>query len=341
MDIKQVVKHLKSEKQWDSVVTLTKKKLSATDLTKSERVYFTYQLILAHEKLNDWEEIVSILNRYFSSSSIISKNEEKIFKKYEKALLKTGAVNVSPMGDIVDSETGSPVESLKSSVSVAAIIDTETTGLLYQDDVVEFAIALFSYNKLNGELIEVLDSYSGLRQPAVKIPRVATRIHGIRNKDVRGKELDYQKMRDILSRTSILIAHNARFDYRFSTKILPAAMISSKSWYCSMNGVNWSSYGCSKKSLSHIGKTFGVSSEQSHRALDDVNTLLDVLTKQTVGESKTCLYYLLTGQPIDVYSIKWPEPPIKKSEGEIGCCLGFLIIFIGVGLSVLFALIRL
>ena len=57
----------------------------------------------------------------------------------------------------------------KNPIQKAAIIDVETTGLSAGDEVVELTAILFSFNRDTGEKVEILDEYSGLREPGCAI----------------------------------------------------------------------------------------------------------------------------------------------------------------------------
>jgi hypothetical protein len=65
-------------------------------------------------------------------------------------------------------------------LGTAAVIDVETTGLNpHRDEIVELAITLFRYDRVKGQVLEVVSEYSGLREPSCPIRRDATAVHGI------------------------------------------------------------------------------------------------------------------------------------------------------------------
>jgi len=52
------------------------------------------------------------------------------------------------------------------SVGTAAVLDVETTGFCaYREEVLELAITLFRYDRVKGNVLDVVSEYSGLREP--------------------------------------------------------------------------------------------------------------------------------------------------------------------------------
>jgi DNA polymerase-3 subunit epsilon len=73
------------------------------------------------------------------------------------------------------------------SVGSAAVLDVETTGLSsYREEILELAITLFRYDRVKGEVLEVVSEYPGLREPSCRISRDASEVHGITRRTVRG-----------------------------------------------------------------------------------------------------------------------------------------------------------
>lgn len=92
-----------------------------------------------------------------------------------------------------------------------AIVDIETTGLSpVHDRIIEIAILLYE----GGQVVE---SYSTLLNPEMRLPPGITRISGITNEMLQDAPKFYQIARRIVELTEnrILVAHNARFDYAF------------------------------------------------------------------------------------------------------------------------------
>lgn len=136
-------------------------------------------------------------------------------------------------------------------VSVAGFIDVETTGLdPAAHEVVELAIALVAFDRETGDILGIVDEYAGLRDPGFPIPADATRVHGLRSTDVRGKRLDDARIRAMLERAEFLVAHNASFDKAFVTKLYPE--VQRKRWVCSMRSIPWKQKGFPSRGLQSL-----------------------------------------------------------------------------------------
>jgi DNA polymerase-3 subunit epsilon len=131
---------------------------------------------------------------------------------------------------------------------LAAYVDTETTGLSSrQDRIIEVAIVLAWVDGLSGCILEVLDEYHALQDPGIRIPTMATMIHGITNEMVRGEEIDRQRVQALLSAATIVLAHNSGFDKGFVAQIAPEA--GECLWGCTCRGIPW------KKLFPALGST--------------------------------------------------------------------------------------
>lgn len=160
-----------------------------------------------------------------------------------------------------------------------AVLDVETTGLNpAEDEVVEFAIVLFSFDPVTGRVDRVLDRYSGLRDPGRPIPAGAQLMHGISDTDVRGRRLDANRIRSILSRAHYLIAHNATFDRGFVERLFPETR--KMTWLCSMSGIKWKQRGFASKNLQNLLAAHGIDPGSAHRALDDAEATLKLLAQE-------------------------------------------------------------
>lgn len=167
----------------------------------------------------------------------------------------------------------------KWNVGQACFLDVETTGLSAKtEEVVELAVCLFDFRRDSGEIIQVVDIYTGLREPGVPISAAAARVHGLRMEDLCGKRLDHGRVENLIQSADFIVAHNARFDRSFVAKLIPLSQ--RKQWLCSMSGVDWYGKDFSSRGLQNLLLSHGICIERSHRAEDDVRAALTLLGKR-------------------------------------------------------------
>jgi DNA polymerase-3 subunit epsilon len=162
------------------------------------------------------------------------------------------------------------------------VVDVETTGLgPDSDEVIELALKLFSYRIDTGEVIDVLEEDSFLREPisssALKNYNQAFRVHGIPFESVRGKSFLDMKIKTYFHRADSVFAHNASFDRSFLYRLYPE--INDLKWYCTMRGVPWKKYGFPNGKLLTLLQSHQITDYQTHRAMDDITYLLELLKK--------------------------------------------------------------
>jgi DNA polymerase-3 subunit epsilon len=179
---------------------------------------------------------------------------------------------------------------------MAAFIDVETTGLNpAKDEIIELAIALFSFDRETGEIIETIDEYCDFREPTCSISREATAVNGISKRQIKGCYLDDKKIKEIVDKAEFIIAHNARFDASFIVKLFPDVL--SKPWYCSMNGIDWKYKGFKSKGLQNLLKDHNIQVDEAHRASSDVEAGIKLLS-QTNENGVTYLLELIRGKKV-------------------------------------------
>jgi len=157
-------------------------------------------------------------------------------------------------------------------------VDVETTGLSSRtEEIIELAACLFEFRRDTGEITGLIDTYAGLREPAVPISGSATRVHGLRLADVRGKCLDMLRVEAMFQSAEYIVAHNASFDRGFVTRLFPVSR--HKRWLCSMSGIDWYGKGFASRGLQNLLKDHGIIVKRSHRAEDDVLAALALLRR--------------------------------------------------------------
>ncbi len=172
------------------------------------------------------------------------------------------------------------VKRANAELGTACFLDVETTGFSPRtDEVVELAMVLFEFSYNAGEITRVVDSYCGLREPGVPIHPGAMRVHGLKPDDLRGKQLDSERVQAILSDSDFLIAHNSSFDKPFVCRLFKQA--AHIPWACSCKDIRWHMYGYNSARLQELIRAHNIRTTQTHRAMDDVSDAIELLKCHT------------------------------------------------------------
>jgi len=290
------IKHLKKEGNLDGAVELLQRWIHEEE--KRNESYgvapWPYeQLAIIYRKQKLYDSELAILERYFRVRKVtVGAMNEKLAARLLKSYELNGLIEIREHNGINTSfhiQNNTSVDELDIFCHFGAIIDTETTGLTNNDELIELAIILFKYSKLSGKVLDIVDTYSG-------ISRGATAVHGLTKKDVKGHRIDITRAREMLDKAEILITHNASFDRRYISKLFPDTYY--KQWYCSMNGVPWKRLGHDSKSLLTLLHDHQIQTSQSHRALDDAKVTLELLSKGDPKVGKPYLFQLLSSKPL-------------------------------------------
>jgi DNA polymerase-3 subunit epsilon len=155
-----------------------------------------------------------------------------------------------------------------------AVIDVETSGIsAVYDRIIEVAVLRIS----KGELTE---QSSTLVNPERAIPRYIERLTGITNEDLRGAPV-FREIKDDLLRLlegSILVAHNARFDYGFIRKEFERERIAfSAKCLCTVRLSRRLFPGYRRHNLDSIIRRFDLDCANRHRAIGDARVLWEFL----------------------------------------------------------------
>jgi DNA polymerase III epsilon subunit-like protein len=158
-----------------------------------------------------------------------------------------------------------------------AIVDTETTGLAEEDEVISVGIILLEISANSGKLIREIDSYYGLREPSVPIHPMAKKVHGLSLNDLIGKRLDMVRLAAMFEQADIIAAHNAQFDYKMLTKIYHPLIYAT--WGCTCLGLRDFWRKMPNRKLDTICAALGVNRPEPHNAMSDCRALIEVLVK--------------------------------------------------------------
>ena len=147
-----------------------------------------------------------------------------------------------------------------------AIVDLETTGVNPKaDKVIEIAIVIS-----NGK--EIIDYYSKLVYPEMKVPYRVTRLTGIKNEDLITAPKFYEVAKDVLNllKGRTIVAHNAAFDYRFLKKEFSELGFDFKSkTLCTMKTARSLYPELPSYKLGNLCAQLKIKLDRGHRALND------------------------------------------------------------------------
>jgi DNA polymerase III subunit epsilon len=165
---------------------------------------------------------------------------------------------------------------------IGLMLDCETTGLgPDSDEIVELALKLFTYSTDTGEIIDIKDEDSFLREPISKTAKNnynrAFQVHGIPYESVQGKSFHNIKIKKYLYLAEAVFAHNASFDRSFMFRMYPE--VNELNWYCTMRSVPWKKYGFPSSKLLTLLQLHNITDFQTHRAMDDITYLMELLKK--------------------------------------------------------------
>ncbi|MDF2857662.1 MAG: polymerase subunit epsilon [Neobacillus sp.] len=191
------------------------------------------------------------------------------------------------------------------------VLDVETTGLgPTTDEVIELALKLFSFRTDTGEVIDIIEEDSFLREPLSHTARRnydnAYRVHGIPYELVQGKSFYDVKIKTYFHRADVVLAHNASFDRSFLYQMYPE--VNDLKWYCTMRNVKWKNYGFENGRLLTLLQAHNITNYQTHRALDDITYLMDLM-KKTSPTGNLYLQEVLEKGPMRKY-----QPAASKTK---------------------------
>ena len=197
------------------------------------------------------------------------------------------------------------------------VLDTETTGLdPSKDKIIELALLCFDADTLTGLPVGEVQVYDGLEDPGLPIPKEVVAITGITDADVRGQQLDEQRINQLLQGVDVVIAHNAGFDRPFvEARIKQFRQLA---WACSFADIDWKSQGRSSAKLENLAQSLGLFYD-AHRAEMDCHALLAVLVaplgaSADTGIKHTGLAHLLQAAQKPSYRLQATHAPFDVKD---------------------------
>lgn len=197
-------------------------------------------------------------------------------------------------------------------VRTGVVLDTETTGLNHvEDSIIEIGLRQFLFNRQTGEILALSKAYSSFQDPGRSIPPEITDLTGITDEMVTGKNIEWPVVNALLEEASIIIAHNARFDRPFIDK--KSSVSREKIWGCSIKQIDWRAQGFTSSKLELLNVYHGFFTD-SHRAINDVDALLYLLSLPQADSSKSYLHELLNNAKKSQTHVIATSAPFETKE---------------------------
>ena len=192
------------------------------------------------------------------------------------------------------------------------VLDVETTGLNQAEDtIIELGLRQFIFNRNSGEVVALANSYNQFQDPGRPIPPEISELTGITDAMVEGQKIDWDAVNAMFTEASIIIAHNARFDRPFIDR--KSQVSTEKIWACSLKQIDWSAKGFTSSKLELLNIYHGFFTD-SHRAINDVDALLYLLSLPSEKDQKPYFAELLTNARRPMTQVVATAAPFESKD---------------------------
>lgn len=194
------------------------------------------------------------------------------------------------------------------------VVDCETASSepgqgidLKTDSVIELCMANIIIDYNDGRVIAIVNALNQLNQPNFKITDETTALTGITNAMLKGKSIDENLTLNFLRDSSLIIAHNAKFDKSMLVRLFDD--FKGYNWACSCSGdITWSNFGMSTKSLKYLLFEAGYFYD-AHRATPDVFALIQLLQV-----NQQACYEIITSATKESYDVRALNSPYSAKD---------------------------
>ncbi|HJD59400.1 MAG TPA: DNA polymerase III subunit epsilon [Rickettsia endosymbiont of Omalisus fontisbellaquei] len=193
---------------------------------------------------------------------------------------------------------------------IGVFLDTETTGLSNIDKILELGMVKFEYCE-NGYVYKVLEEFNQYQDPSEPIAEHITKLTGITDEMVKGRNIDKNLVAKFLEDVDIIIAHNAAFDRPFFEKMFPA--LPPKAWGCSRADIDWKAESIESQKLEYLAYKYNFFYE-GHRAVIDCLAGLHILAQNLPISKEPVLKQLLTNCHKTSYKIWAKNAPFETKD---------------------------
>lgn len=206
--------------------------------------------------------------------------EPERWKAIQQNPLDCGIVPVSWAGQSFEKIVLSEMQVPEKRVRKLVVLDTETTGLSNDAELIELAFCVCSYDVRTKEVLSIDVCFDAFSKPEKALSEEIQELTGIRPEQLK-KRLMWEDFCEYLPEKCLVVAHNASFDRRIFEKTFNRPEIWDLHWADSLTQIDWVKKGYRAKNLEMLAYLLGYW-YNAHRAIDDVLMLLQVLR-----ESKT------------------------------------------------------
>lgn len=155
------------------------------------------------------------------------------------------------------------------------ILDLETTGLSSDKDKI-IEIGLLEFVLGESGIPQITNLYGALEDPMQPLSPEIQKLTGLTDEALKGQKINWPYVREILERSSIVIAHNAAFDSAFCAQREELVGLNLH-WGCSQKHIDWEGKGHRTKALNYLAADHGFVNPFAHRALFDCATTFRVM----------------------------------------------------------------
>ncbi|WP_294642441.1 3'-5' exonuclease [uncultured Aureimonas sp.] len=185
------------------------------------------------------------------------------------------------------------------------VVDVETTGLDKDcAEVIEVGAVAFTY-AADG-IRDVVGEYSGLEQPTRPLSREISRLTGLTDPELAGRNIDRAALAALVRPADIVVAHNSAFDRGFCEKLDP--IFATKTWVCSATDIDWKGLGEPVAKLGNLLASAG-RFHGAHRALTDCHAVLEVLAAPAWDGPEGAFAQLLAAAVTEMFEIRAEGAP--------------------------------
>ncbi|MDQ6996107.1 MAG: 3'-5' exonuclease [Mariprofundus sp.] len=176
---------------------------------------------------------------------------------------------------------------------IGIVIDTEATGLdTVNDKIIELGFVAFEYDAGSGLIYKILHTYDAFEDPGEPLSDIVKQITGISDEMLKNQHLDDDGANIWLEKADLIIAHNAAFDRQMLERRLPVTC--KANWACTFNDIAWMDEDISSLKLDYIAYKLGFFFD-GHRAVNDAQATLHILTRAMPNSGKLAMATLLAG----------------------------------------------